>query len=1000
MHSSRSQNKWGYSVASVYGSVRPGSRPSTASGVRGARPRGATRSTIYATNGAMRTAPVKSDSTRSSSRTRSSSASKSSSGKIAKKKKKKARGLSFNLLLCSNTSRDIMRALIRKYGWTETDNEGCDVLWTDQRSATSMDSFRLLSRGKVSCTNHFPLMQRFVTKSAIGNALSFFHSLHPAAFDFYPQSWDLRSQFREFEGAYRRDRTYIVKPSNGRQGDGIKLFQKFSDFLRIVETHRSDDLVVQEYVAKPQLLDGIKFDMRIYVLVESLDPLKFHVFKDGLARMCTETYEEPCSANIEDTYMHLTNYSLNKKSAEFIKSNKESGQKVEDVKDKSSKRSIRTALAQLRRQRGGVDIEGFWKETEDLVAKTLIAMTPDLWGARSHFFPSHHIKGDRSGAKKSGMSDSSSSSTASSSSASSGDNFPWRTNSQTHTRPVRPASAYDARIQQLPRHNGNCFCEQGLQASTGILMDEQVNTSTTYAQGEKRRKKKNIKNRMFQLVGFDVLMDEKLKLWLLEVNSSPSFGTDTELDFRIKRSVVERTLHLLGYITEKQASPTPDAVAAKKFAPAVGSKAVNRANGQSILDMSAMERLTGRPDSMNSLLHTSGRNLGFDWRELPYCTLEPEFRYDELLWFKQPTVQCMFTAYSSKAHSQVRGLTATMFSRLLRQHDLVGKHFNIAEADLVYLKLLKSHGEKILTFPLFLKALLIISKRLFTESSVGAVQAFEKLLQLVEQIGPTTSHLKQNKTSNNHSDSCSSSASPSLPASHDQQPVATKPHAIRRSMTSPGRMTLKSYTSSKRVKRTEQEQEESDEEKVIILDGLAVVPTTDSLDSGEEAEEVPSGNEDEDEEGVHRPSWLSTVAPPRRRGSLSLSTKARGDKATLSARPGSAMQLGYMRERRSRDSGRRASEHTGETVNGNGRGFIRGESANYRTVMSKRRGDVDISHVGNKSTILRSSTLRERPATAKTHRSSWNNSVTLPMEHAAPVRGLSRRSTWRSKWMN
>ena len=42
-----------------------------------------------------------------------------------------------------------------------------------------------------------------------------------------------------------------------------------------------------------------------------------------------------------------------------------------------------------------------------------------------------------------------------------------------------------------------------------------------------------------------MILDSKLKPWLLEVNHAPSFGTDTPLDFKIKRDVIADTIQLL-----------------------------------------------------------------------------------------------------------------------------------------------------------------------------------------------------------------------------------------------------------------------------------------------------------------------------------------------------------------------------------------------------------------------------------------------------------------------
>ena len=49
---------------------------------------------------------------------------------------------------------------------------------------------------------------------------------------------------------------------------------------------------------QPFLIDGFKYDMRIYVLVVSCDPLRIFVFKDGLARFATTKYIEPSHNNV------------------------------------------------------------------------------------------------------------------------------------------------------------------------------------------------------------------------------------------------------------------------------------------------------------------------------------------------------------------------------------------------------------------------------------------------------------------------------------------------------------------------------------------------------------------------------------------------------------------------------------------------------------------------------------------------------------------------------
>jgi D-alanine-D-alanine ligase-like ATP-grasp enzyme len=56
----------------------------------------------------------------------------------------------------------------------------------------------------------------------------------------------------------------------------------------------------------------------------------------------------------------------------------------------------------------------------------------------------------------------------------------------------------------------------------------------------------------FQVLGFDVLIDNKFKPYLLEVNASPSFGTDSSLDYKIKKNVIADAFQMLNFNYEKR----------------------------------------------------------------------------------------------------------------------------------------------------------------------------------------------------------------------------------------------------------------------------------------------------------------------------------------------------------------------------------------------------------------------------------------------------------------
>jgi hypothetical protein len=74
---------------------------------------------------------------------------------------------------------------------------------------------------------------------------------------------------------------WIVKPVSLSRGRGISLI---SDVGSLAYTSRT---VVQRYLNSPLLLSGHKFDLRLYVLVTSFEPLEAFLYEEGFARLST-----------------------------------------------------------------------------------------------------------------------------------------------------------------------------------------------------------------------------------------------------------------------------------------------------------------------------------------------------------------------------------------------------------------------------------------------------------------------------------------------------------------------------------------------------------------------------------------------------------------------------------------------------------------------------------------------------------------------------------------
>jgi tubulin polyglutamylase TTLL4 len=74
--------------------------------------------------------------------------------------------------------------------------------------------------------------------------------------------------------------------------------------------------LVSKYICNPHLFNDYKYDLRIYVLITSFDPLKIYIHKNGLVRFATQKYDlQPklCSKR----FIHLTNFAINKKNSKF-----------------------------------------------------------------------------------------------------------------------------------------------------------------------------------------------------------------------------------------------------------------------------------------------------------------------------------------------------------------------------------------------------------------------------------------------------------------------------------------------------------------------------------------------------------------------------------------------------------------------------------------------------------------------------------------------------------
>ncbi|CAF2048900.1 unnamed protein product [Rotaria magnacalcarata] len=279
----------------------------------------------------------------------------------------------------------VVRLCLRELGWKECvhgSTVDSDIYWHSASFHEGNTTFPFTS-GRV---NKFPCMSDLLRKVHLTRSLNNMRLLFPNEYDFYPKTWFLPEQSQQFKDDVRylhqldkkhnrSPTTFIVKPSDGSQGEGIYLLR---DPSHIINTNRPH--VIQEYIDQPLLMNGLKFDLRIYVLILNLYPLEVYLYDEGLARFATVDYKAPSTENLHETYMHLTNYSLNKRSAGYK-------HPVDDKQTDGSKRKLSIVWKQLSEMFSNEKVERTKNLIVEMINKTIFSILPELRVAYEYELP-------------------------------------------------------------------------------------------------------------------------------------------------------------------------------------------------------------------------------------------------------------------------------------------------------------------------------------------------------------------------------------------------------------------------------------------------------------------------------------------------------------------------------------------------------------------------------------------------------------------------------------
>ncbi len=207
----------------------------------------------------------------------------------------------------------------------------------------------------------FPGMQEMCSKDGMAHRINIMKELFPSHFEFSPPTWNLQQEMGNLEKIMEKNKAYLVKTGCGARGNGVSIVfnpkQAFEVAQHFKKKKKNDDLaiVLQEYLPNPLLLDGYKFDFRLYVILTSLNPLSVHIVREGLVRMCTAEYRRATPQNSQNVYMHFCNYSLNKANSYTSKKN-----------NLRIKRCASEVLKELEKKYEGFDAGEFWQDVDEM----------------------------------------------------------------------------------------------------------------------------------------------------------------------------------------------------------------------------------------------------------------------------------------------------------------------------------------------------------------------------------------------------------------------------------------------------------------------------------------------------------------------------------------------------------------------------------------------------------------------------------------------------------
>lgn len=208
---------------------------------------------------------------------------------------------------------------------------------------------------------HFVGNNLFFHKDELYENYLYMKSYFPKSYNYMPKTYIYPKHKQKIEQKFKNytlnmNKLWIVKPIDLFSGKGVHIFQSLKEETK-------NKFVISKYMNNPHLIKDKKYDLRLYVLVTGLQPLRIYLNKEGLVRIAVDTYSLN-NNSIENKFIHLTNTAINKKSKKYAN--------PKDSDDENANKwNLNTYKNYLKKQ--NIDINILFEKIKDIIIKTIIS---------------------------------------------------------------------------------------------------------------------------------------------------------------------------------------------------------------------------------------------------------------------------------------------------------------------------------------------------------------------------------------------------------------------------------------------------------------------------------------------------------------------------------------------------------------------------------------------------------------------------------------------------